>query len=136
MVNRALAALVVSIAFMSAAVTAQQKPRPKAGGRLQMIATAYCDGGKTDGGPVARPGMVAADPRILPLGSVITIEAPTRSQYNGTYTVMDTGSAIKGHKVDIFIPNCAEAKQFGERRVVARVVQRAAPKKGDAGESR
>jgi 3D (Asp-Asp-Asp) domain-containing protein len=68
--------------------------------------------------------MVAADPRVLPLGTVLTILEPP--SVGGTYTVADTGSAIKGRKLDIYMPDCRRAVTFGRQRIVVRVVRRAA----------
>jgi 3D (Asp-Asp-Asp) domain-containing protein len=51
---------------------------------------------------------------------VIRIRTP---QYAGTYTALDTGAAVKGHDVDIFVPNCAEGRKFGKRAVVADAVR-------------
>jgi 3D (Asp-Asp-Asp) domain-containing protein len=64
--------------------------------------------------------MVAADPAVLPLGSVVRIVSP--SEVGGTYTVADTGAAIKGRTLDIFMPDCAKAVRFGRRTVVVRVL--------------
>jgi len=64
--------------------------------------------------------MIAADPRVLPVGSVVRIES-IPGQYSGAYTVMDTGAKIKGRRIDIFIPSCAQARRFGKRTVLARV---------------
>jgi len=61
-----------------------------------------------------RRGIIAADPRVLKLGSKITINA---GPYSGTYLVSDTGGAIKGKKLDIWMPNCSEARRFGRRSV-------------------
>jgi len=47
---------------------------------------------------------VAVDPRVIPLGSTLYIRFPhTYSHMNGNYIAEDTGSAIKGNKVDIFL---------------------------------
>ena len=86
-----------------------------------MTATAYCDKGTTQSGTRARTGILAADPRVLPVGSVVRIVAGAPS---GIYTVMDTGAAVKGKKIDIFIPNCARAEKFGEKRVQLQVLRR------------
>lgn len=77
-------------------------------------ATAYCLKGRTASGAMVRKGIVAADPRVLPLGSKITI---TAGQYSGTYLVADTGGLIKGKKIDIWIPSCSEAIRFGKRSI-------------------
>jgi len=37
---------------------------------------------------------------------------------------MDTGSAIKGRKLDLFIPGCVHAKRFGRQPVVIQIVDR------------
>lgn len=77
-------------------------------------ATAYCLSGKTALGHGVRRGIIAADPRVLKLGSKVVIEA---GPWSGTYLVSDTGGAIKGKKIDIWVPNCSEARKFGRRNV-------------------
>ena len=77
-------------------------------------ATAYCLKGRTANGGSVRRGIVAADPRVLPLGSHIQLNA---GAYSGTYTVTDTGGAVKGRKLDIWVPSCSEAMRFGRRSV-------------------
>ncbi len=78
------------------------------------IATAYCLRGRTAMGHGVRRGIIAADPRILRLGSRVSLNA---GSYTGSYLVSDTGGAIKGRKIDIWVPNCAEARRFGRRTV-------------------
>jgi 3D (Asp-Asp-Asp) domain-containing protein len=78
-------------------------------------ATAYCLKGKTAMGGAVRRGIVAADPRILPLGSRIQI---TAGSYSGTYTVADTGGAVRGHILDIWVSSCSEAIRFGRKSVM------------------
>jgi len=86
-------------------------------------ATAYCLQGRTATGGSVRRGIVAADPRVLPLGSRIQLSA---GSYSGTYTVSDTGGAVKGRKLDIWVPSCSEAMRFGRRSVtVSRLGKRA-----------
>lgn len=77
-------------------------------------ATAYCLKGKTALGGAVRRGIVAADPRILPLGSRIQIDA---GSYSGTYTVADTGGAVKGRILDIWVSSCSEAVRFGRKSI-------------------
>jgi 3D (Asp-Asp-Asp) domain-containing protein len=79
------------------------------------IATAYCTGHTTASGVAVKAGMVAADPRLLPIGSVIAVSG-LDSRHNGVYTVTDTGSKIRGHRLDIYIRDCREAVRFGRRR--------------------
>lgn len=77
-------------------------------------ATAYCLQGKTAMGHGVRRGIIAADPRVLKLGSRVVVKA---GAWSGTYLVSDTGGAIKGKKVDIWVPSCSEARKFGRRNV-------------------
>jgi 3D (Asp-Asp-Asp) domain-containing protein len=84
-------------------------------------ATAYCLKGRTATGIPVVTGMIAADPRVLPLGTLVHIKAGT---YTGTYKVQDTGYHIKGNRVDIYVANRAEAIRFGRRRIKLRVVNR------------
>ncbi len=56
-------------------------------------ATAYCLNGKTALGQRVRRGIIAADPRVLKLGSQVYIDA---GAYSGTYLVSDTGGSVMG----------------------------------------
>ena len=84
-------------------------------------ATAYCLRGKTASGTRVRKGIVAADPRVLPLGTRISVSA---GKYSGTYTVADTGGRIKGRILDVWVPSCAEARRFGRKSVKVKVIKR------------
>jgi 3D (Asp-Asp-Asp) domain-containing protein len=105
--------------LLSLALTAHPTHRPArhhAPRPMRAIATAYCTTGTTDGGTRTRRGIVAADPRVLPIGSVIRIAGlGARPQ---TFVVADTGAAVKGRRVDIFLPSCRAAKRFGRRHVL------------------
>src|SRR5215213_7329683 len=85
-------------------------------------ATAYCLKGRTASGHYTRRGVIAADPRVLPLGTVVQIEA---GRYTGTYTVLDTGGRIKGRKIDVYVPTYDEARRFGRQRILIKVLGRA-----------
>lgn len=82
-------------------------------------ATAYCLQGRTALGHSVRRGIVAADPRVLPLGTRISLNA---GSYSGSYLVADTGGNVKGRKLDIWVPSCSEAKRFGRKSVSLSVV--------------
>ena len=84
-------------------------------------ATAYCLKGRTALGGNVRRGIVAADPRVLPLGTRIQMNA---GPYSGIYTVADTGGVIKGRILDVWVPNCSEAVRFGRRSVQVSVLGR------------
>jgi 3D (Asp-Asp-Asp) domain-containing protein len=88
---------------------------------MLVTATAYCQRGTTASGTRARTGIVAADPKLLPVGSVLQI---TNGSVAGIYTVMDTGADVKGRKIDIFIPDCARAIKFGLQSLRVRVLRR------------
>jgi 3D (Asp-Asp-Asp) domain-containing protein len=90
---------------------------------MRVAATAYCDKGRTRSGVRTHSGIVAADPRVLPLGTVLMI-LDHAMPYAGPYTVMDTGGGVKGREIDIFIPNCASAARFGRRQVRLRIIRR------------
>jgi 3D (Asp-Asp-Asp) domain-containing protein len=83
-------------------------------------ATAYSLHGRTASGrPVAR-GLIAADPRILPLGTRVRIEA---GDFSGEYVVADTGGMVKGRRVDIWTPTTGETLRFGKRAVKLTVLE-------------
>ena len=88
---------------------------------MRMSATAYCDKGETDGGIQAQRGVVAADPRVLPMGTKVRIDG--LGPHSQTYLVADTGSAVKGRRIDIFMPSCRAAKRFGRRPVTVRAIE-------------
>ena len=83
-------------------------------------ATAYCDLGITFSGVYVQRGIVAGDPHVLPIGSIIEVEA---GRYSGVFSVMDTGRLIKGRIIDIFIPDYEGAIQFGRQQVTVKVIR-------------
>jgi 3D (Asp-Asp-Asp) domain-containing protein len=93
-----------------------------AGAQLQFQATAYCKGETTASGARVRTGIAAADPLLLPVGSVIRIDTPT-PRYNGIWTVMDTGPAVQGRILDLYMWSCYEALEFGRRPIRVTVLR-------------
>ncbi|HEX7086413.1 MAG TPA: 3D domain-containing protein [Vicinamibacterales bacterium] len=89
---------------------------PQPGARLRFSATAYCKGTTTASGVNVRSGIAAADPDLLPVGSVVEIDAPG-SKYDGIYTVLDTGPKVKGRHLDLYMWSCHEALRFGRKSV-------------------
>ena len=87
---------------------------------MAFVATAYCHGTTTAAGVRVRRGFVAADPTVLPIGSVIRVQQS--GQYDGVYSVMDTGPKVLGRHVDLFIESCEAAKRFGRRAVRVSIV--------------
>jgi 3D (Asp-Asp-Asp) domain-containing protein len=96
------------------------------GGRVfRMIATAYDPGpascgrratGRTAIGLRAGKGVVAVDPRVIPLRARLYIEG------YGHAVAGDVGGAIKGHRIDLGYDSRRAAIQFGRRPVVVRVL--------------
>lgn len=88
---------------------------PAAGGTtITVVATSYCLGGRTATGmPVGR-GVIAVDPRVIPLGSRVHV-----SGY-GDAIAADTGGAIVGNRIDVWLP-CGEAYAWGNRTVTVTV---------------
>lgn len=83
---------------------------------MEMEATAYLptDGsgeGITATGIPARYGIVAVDPRVIPLGSRVYVKG------YGLALAADTGGAIVGDKIDLCMENAEEAWSFGRRSV-------------------
>lgn len=78
------------------------------------VATAYSLRGRTASGQMVSKGIIAADPRFLPLGSRVRLEA---GPYSGEYVVADTGSMVRGRRIDIWTPTAREAMRFGKRLV-------------------
>jgi len=83
---------------------------------MQMVATAYtpyCSGcsGITATGRPAGHGIVAVDPRVIPLGTHLYIPG------YGYAIAGDTGGAIVGYRIDLGYTSYRDAMQFGRRAV-------------------
>jgi|SRR5215204_2142380 len=100
----------------------REPAQPEAGSRLKFTATAYCKGTTTASGVNVRHGIAAADPDLLPVGSVIRVDR-LADRYNGIYTVMDTGPKVQGRHVDIYIWSCNEALELGRRPIALTVLR-------------
>lgn len=94
---------------------------------LQMSASAYDPGprscgpnatGRTGCGLRAGYGVVAVDPRVISLGSRLYIEG------YGMAIAGDTGSAIKGNRIDLGFNTYAEAIRFGRKTVTVHILHR------------
>lgn len=92
---------------------------------LVMIATAYdpgpaCNGGSRTGrtatGLKAGYGVVAVDPRVIPLGTHLYIEGYGRA------VAADVGSAIKGDRIDLCFGTRHQADEFGRRKVIVHIL--------------
>ena len=106
----------------STADTAFDAGNGAAGNWRMCLATSYSVKGKTAAGSRPTDKIVAADPRILPLGSRIRVD--DAGAYSGEYVVTDTGRKVHGHHIDLFIADPAEAKRFGKKHVRVSVIER------------
>jgi len=84
------------------------------------VATAYCVKGQTASGLKVRRGIIAADPRVLPIGSIVRVIAGEQS---GIYSVLDTGPLVSGRRIDIFMPEYSDAKKFGRRKIQIEIIR-------------
>jgi len=73
--------------------------------------------GITASGTKARPGVVAVDPNVIPLGTKLYIESLDNTKDYGFAIAEDKGGAIKGNKIDLFFSTNAECISFGRRNV-------------------
>jgi 3D (Asp-Asp-Asp) domain-containing protein len=84
---------------------------------IQGSATSYCLTGHTATGPLAGPGSIAVDPRVIPLWSHLWV-----SGYGYGYAY-DTGGVILGTLIDVWYP-CDQAIQWGRRPVTIYVLDK------------
>lgn len=81
-----------------------------------MKASAYCiPGGTTATGAAVRTGIIAVDPRVIPLGKSVYVEG------YGPARALDTGGAIKGNRIDLYMNSTQEAMSWGVRNVTVYV---------------
>jgi 3D (Asp-Asp-Asp) domain-containing protein len=90
------------------------------------VATAYSLRGRTASGRPVAKGLIAADPRHLPLGTRVRLDA---GNYSGEYLDADTGTLVRGKRIDIWTPSSREAMRFGRRTVKLTVLSYGGRKK-------
>jgi len=103
---------------------------------IDMVATAYDlsyestgkypgdpEYGITASGTYAQPGTVAVDPSIIPLGTKLYIASTDGSPDYGFATALDTGGAINGYRIDLFMEDGTDANNFGIRQVIVYVIE-------------
>jgi uncharacterized protein YabE (DUF348 family) len=84
--------------------------------------TANCNGcsGTTATGVNLRANpnakVIAVDPNVIPLGTKVYVEG------YGYAVAADTGSAIKGNKIDVFIPSKSAAYRWGSKKVKIKIL--------------
>jgi len=89
-----------------------QEPEPPEPETITFEATAYTwTGYRTATGVCPSRGTVAVDPRVIPLGTELYIEG------YGPAVAADTGGAIQGQKLDLYMDTEHECLQWGRRKV-------------------
>ena len=91
---------------------------------IECLATAYDPspeenggyGGMSATGLPLQKGVIAVDPRVIPLGSRVYVEALDGSWSYGYAVAADTGGAIKGNRVDLLYMTKSECYEFGRRK--------------------
>lgn len=91
---------------------------------LVMEATAYTmssEEGTADGitatGTKVHRGVVAVDPQVIPLGTRLWIEG------YGEAVALDTGGAIRGKHIDLYMDTEEEALRWGRRKVRVKILE-------------
>ena len=119
--NKAARMLLITLALLAVPLSAADLRVRRRHGAVAMKATAYAQHGITKSGAHTRRGIIAADPKVLPLETKVQVIGA--GPYSGQYVVKDTGKKIKGRKIDLFMPSVREAKIFGIQDVKVRVVK-------------
>ena len=102
---------------ISASRHALRKKGLDIGHTLNVIATAYYPGPGIEGGPITatghkvRRGVIAVDPRIIPLFTRVYVEG------YGEAIALDTGGNIKGYHIDLAFNCRSEMNEWGKKRV-------------------
>jgi 3D (Asp-Asp-Asp) domain-containing protein len=82
---------------------------------MMMTVTSYSLRGRTATGSKPKIGTAAVDPRVIPLGTILFIPG------YGWARAEDTGSAIKGHKIDVWLPSRSQALKWGRKKLKVKV---------------
>ena len=85
---------------------------------MSVVSTAYSINGTTATGTQTRWGVIAVDPSVIPYGTKVYIP-----EFGMTFIAEDCGGAIKGNKIDIYMPSIADAKQWGRRTISIQIVK-------------
>ncbi|KRM21106.1 3D domain protein [Latilactobacillus graminis DSM 20719] len=96
----------------------------KAGQTIQVEATAYSTVqpglshfGATGIDLTKNPNCIAVDPSVIPLGSLVLVPG------YGYAIAGDTGSAIKGHIIDVHFPSVAQCRSWGRRHIAITIIK-------------
>ena len=115
----------VGTKVITASVSRNNSPAPASGNEFYVTATAYtancsgCSGVTATGLNLkANPSskVIAVDPSVIPLGSKVWVEG------YGYAIAGDTGGAIKGKKIDVFVSSKSQASSWGRKKVRIKVL--------------
>jgi 3D (Asp-Asp-Asp) domain-containing protein len=93
------------------AFPAETRSTQASGRAVMLVSTGYCLSGRTATGIPVGWGVAAVDPRVIPLGTHLTIPG------YGEAVAADTGGSIVGGRIDLWFPSCAQAGGWGSRSV-------------------
>ena len=110
----ALAAVLFG-ALLGAGGSALGQPLEPEAYRLKVDAVAYHLPGKTALGVPVRKGVVAVDPKVIPLGTKLHVPG------YGAALAADVGYAIKGRIIDLWFPSTSQARAWGRQTVTITV---------------
>ena len=97
-------------------------PPPPSGGSLEkgqqltVSATNYCLKGSTASGLPVGPGIMASDPSVIPLGTRVSVPG------YGNAVAADTGSAVTGLTIDLWVASCAKAAAYGRQTLTITIL--------------
>jgi len=113
------------LAEIKARISQIQPPGLVLVGEWDMVATAYFSGGGglngngiTAIGLRAKKGIVAVDPRVIPLGTKLYIQG------YGEALAADTGGWIKGNRIDLVFESLEDCYRYGRRKIKVYLVQK------------
>ncbi len=106
-----MVAAVLTTVLVAAGGSALGQPQESTAYRLKVDAVAYSLPGSTALGVPVRKGVVAVDPKLIPLGTNIHVPG------YGPGLAADVGTAIKGRIIDLWFPSTAKARAWGRRTV-------------------
>lgn len=84
---------------------------------LNVVASAYTGYSTTSTGQKPVWGTIAVDPKVIPYGTKVYIP-----QFGRTFIANNTGGAIKGNKIDIFMNTKKECLNWGRRTIEIQIL--------------
>jgi len=84
---------------------------------MNVVATAYTGYSTTSTGQKPVWGTIAVDPKVIPYGTKVYIP-----QFGRTFIANNTGGAIKGNKIDIFMNSKKECYNWGRRTIEIQII--------------